>query len=57
MIAYVDQAADTQTVLATDTASSTYGNLDGFSFCGPRTYAITTTAYSFLILAGDTLTL
>ena len=57
MLAYVDQAADTQTVLATDTASSTYGNLDGFTLCGPRSYTITSTAYSFLNLSVDTLTL
>ena len=35
-----------------------YGTpLDGVTFCGPRTYTITTASYSFLDLTGDTLTL
>ena len=57
MLAYVNQAADTQTVLATDTASYTYGNADGFTLCGPRTYSIAPSSYTFLSITGDVLTL
>ena len=44
-------------MLATDSASTTYGNGDGFTFCGPRTYAILPTTYPFLTISGDVLTL
>ena len=57
MLAYVNLGSDTQTVLSTDTASATNGNLDGVTLCGPRTYTITPATYSFLDLSGDTLTL
>ena len=57
MLAYVNQAADTQTVIATDTASKTYGNSNGVNFCGPRTYSIVPSSYSFLSLVGGALTL
>ena len=57
MLAYVDMAADTQTVLATDTASASYGALDGFTLCGPRTYTISPSTYPFLTISGDVLTL
>ena len=57
MLAYVSSAPITQQVLAIDTASMSYGNLDGFTFCGPRTYTIYPDSYSFLSLSGDTLTL
>ena len=57
MRAYVNLVADTQTVIATDSASLTYGTTDGVSLCGPRTYSISPTTYSFLTLFGDTLTL
>ena len=57
MIAYVNLGSDMQTVLATDTASATYGNLDGVTLCGSRTYTITPTTNSFLDLSGKVLTL
>ena len=57
MLAYVNMAADTQTVLARDTASATYGNLDGFTLCGARTYTISPTTYPFLTISGNELTL
>lgn len=40
MLAYVDQDTDTQTVHAIDSVSMVYGNGDGFTYCGPRTYEI-----------------
>ena len=57
MLAYVDLSADSQTVLATDSASTSYGTMDGVSLCGSRTYSIAPTTHSFLTLFGDTLTL
>ena len=57
MLAYVNQGTETQTVLAKDSASTTYGTMDGFSLCGPRSYSISPTTHSFLSLLGDTLTL
>ena len=57
MLAYVDLSADSQTVLATDSASLTYGTMDGVSLCGTRSYSISPTTHSFLTLSGDTLTL
>ena len=57
MLAYVNSAAATQTVLATDSASLTNGNMDGVSLCGPRTYSISPSSSSILGLSGDTLTL
>ena len=57
MVAYVNQGAVTQTVLATDTASATYGNNDGMTLCGTRLYTILPTTHSFLTLSGDVLTL
>ena len=44
-------------MLATDSASTTYGNGDGFTLCGSRTYTILPTTYPFLTLSGDLLTL
>ena len=45
-------------MLATDTVSATYGNADGFSYCGPRAYTIAPLTYSSVLdLAVDTLTL
>ena len=57
MLAYVNQGAVIQTVLAKDTASTTYGNNDGVTLCGTRSYSISPTTHSFLTLSGDTLTL
>ena len=57
MIAYVNLGAQTQVVLAKDTSSTTYGNNDGQTLCGPRSYSISPTTHSFLSLVGDTLTL
>ena len=57
MVAYVNQGAVTQTVLATDTASATYGNNDGVTLCGTRSYTISPPTHSFLTLSGDVLTL
>ena len=44
-------------MLATDSASTSYGLGDGFTFCGTRSYTITPTTYSFLTISGDVLTL
>ena len=44
-------------MLATDTASATYGSGDGVTFCGARSYTISPTTYSFLSLTGDVLSL
>ena len=44
-------------MLAKDTASTNYGNNDGVSFCGFRSYSISPTTHSFLTLSGDVLTL
>ena len=57
MTAYVYKAAATQTVLASDTTSTSYGTMDGVSFCGTRSYSISPTTYSFLSLSSDKLTL
>ena len=57
MFALVDGAATTQTVSATDTASTDYGNKDGFTLCGSRSYTISPSTYSFLSSVGDVLTL
>ena len=57
MLAYVNSAADTQLVLASVTASWTNGDGDGFTFCGPRSYSIAPTTYSFLTLTDNVLTL
>ena len=57
MQAIVGQGAVTQTTLATDTESLTNGNMDGVTLCGPRSYSISPTSYSFLDLTTDTLTL
>ena len=57
MITYVNLGAETQVVLAKDTSSTSYGNNDGQTLCGPRTYSISPTTHSFLSLAGDTITL
>ena len=43
-------------MLAIDTVSSVYGS-DGFTFCGPRSYSITSPGYSALVLTLDILTL
>ena len=57
MLANVNLAATTQTVLATDSASSANGNSDGVSFCGPRAYSIDATSPPVLGLTGNTLSL
>ena len=57
MLANVNHGAETQTVIATDTASTSYGTLDGVSFCGPRSYSIAPSGYTFLSISGDVLTL
>ena len=57
MFFYVNLGAETQVVLAKDTSSTTYGNNDGQTLCGPRSYSFSPTTHSFLSLAGDTLTL
>ena len=44
-------------MLAKDTASTNYGNNDGVTLCGTRSYSISPTTHSFLTLSGDTLTL
>ena len=44
-------------MLAKDSASTTYGNSDGFTLCGTRTYTISPATYSFLTISGDVLTL
>ena len=49
--------AVTQTVLAKNVVSTTYGNNDGVTFCGTRSYSISPAIHSFLTLYGDTLTL
>ena len=57
MLAYINLAAVTQTVIAKDTASTSYGTMDGVTLCGPRSYSISPTTHSFLTLSGDVLTL
>ena len=57
MFFYVNLGAETQVVLAKDTSSTTYGNNDGQTLCGPRSYSFSPTTHSFLSLTGDTLTL
>ena len=44
-------------MLATDSASTTYGNGDGVTLCGARRYTISPTTYPFLSITGDVLTL
>ena len=44
-------------MLALDIASASYGNLDGFTLCGSRSYTISPTSYTYLSLAGDVLSL
>ena len=56
MIAYMDQGASSQTLLAVDTESQANGG-DGVTFCGARSYAINPSTYSPLTLTSDTLTL
>lgn len=56
MLAYVDQAADVQSVLALDSASTSFGNGDGFTLCGARTYSLSP-SFSYFTVSGDTLTL
>ena len=57
MQATISQGVVTQSVRAIDTASIGYGNMDGVTLCGPRSYTISPTSYSFLDLTTDTLTL
>ena len=38
MLAYVNVGADIQTAIALDSASTTYGAMDGTTLCGPRSY-------------------
>ena len=57
MLAYISLGSDTQTVNAIDTASTTYGAADGVTFCGPRSYSISPSTYTFLGLTSNTLTL
>ena len=40
-----------------DSASTSYGNGDGFTLCGSRSYTISPTTYPFLTISGDVLTL
>lgn len=42
MVAFVNTGPEVQTVLATDSSSTAYGNGDGVTLCGARTYTITT---------------
>jgi hypothetical protein len=53
-----NDASETQTVnMWTDWASSTYGNADGHSFCGARTYTLQNEAsYTWYTLTRDTAT-
>ena len=44
-------------MLAKDSASSAYGNGDGFTLCGTRTYTISPTTYPLLTISGDVLAL
>ena len=44
-------------MIAVDSASTTYGLMDGTTLCGPRTYSIGPTSYSFFSLSVDILTL
>ena len=46
-----------QTAVAKDTASTTYGAMDGTTLCGPRSYSISPASYSFFSLSTDTLNL
>ena len=57
MEAIVGEGAITQTIVATDIDSLNYGNMDGTTLCGPRSYTISPASYSFLDLTTDTLTL
>ena len=41
--ALINGTPTTLYLLMTDTVSSTYGNADGVSFCGPRFYELTQT--------------
>ena len=58
MLAYVEQGADTQTVHALDSVCMAYGNGDGFTYCGPRTYSIISPEnYPYLGIISDQLIL
>ena len=57
MQAFVNLGPVTQTALALDTASTTYGVGDGLTLCGPRTYSISPSIHSFFSLSTDLLTL
>ena len=57
MLAYVNLGVKTQTVLAKDSASLTFGTFDGISFCGSRTYSITSSTHAFISLTVDVLTI
>ena len=58
MLAYIEQEADTQTVHAVDSVSMAYGNGDGFTYCGPRTYSIVSPDnYPYLGIISDQLIL
>ena len=54
---YVHQSAAIQTVTVSDSASTLYGNQDGYSLCGARSYSITPATYAFLSLSGNQITL
>ena len=53
----VKSGLDTQTIIdPTDLVSRTYGNLDGYSYCGPRNFEIATlptTTYSAFLSFDD----
>lgn len=58
MTSSVGHGATTQVVLARDSSSATYGNGDGFTLCGSRSYTITPSYPSILSLSsGNTLVL
>lgn len=57
MEAFVNLGAQMQVVVAKDTSSTAYGNGDGFTLCGPRSYSIVPANLSFLTLEGNTLKL
>ena len=58
MVGYVNLGLVEQVVLAKDSASSTYGDdLDGYSFCGARSYTIDVENTANFYLEQDTLKL
>ena len=53
----MNQGSILQTAVAKDTASTTYGAMDGTTLCGPRSYSIIPASYNYFSLSADTLTL